>query len=117
MRLLLLEDDAMVADAVLSTVASFGYEGVHANTFDEAVAAFQMYRSFDVALVDFGLSQGKSGVQFLRWIQEHHPTTRRVLTSGHTLPEELTIRGPAQAFLRKPYSHKELEDALSPSGV
>lgn len=115
MKMLLLEDDEKVARAIARIVTLLGHELVHVSNVRDAREAMQ---SGDVSLVvaDLGLEAGESGLEFMSWVGEHHPTVRRVLTSGAAQPRGFVSVPPLQLFLTKPFGRKELTELLgSPS--
>lgn len=67
MRILLVEDDALVADAVLRGLAQSGFAVDHVDRAERAEAALQR-ETFDLLLVDLGLP-GMDGFEFVRRVR------------------------------------------------
>jgi CheY-like chemotaxis protein len=107
-RVLLAEDDALMAALLSETLEELGYEVCHvASTETDAVLSATRYKP-DLMLVDATLGTG-SGVaavnQILREIYIPH-----VFISGETLR---TSNFPhAAIFLQKPFRETELVDAI-----
>ncbi len=68
MRVLILEDDAVQGDALVSLLEQAGHEPVLFVRGDDAISALRA-RSFDLALLDWQ-APGASGREVLNWIRE-----------------------------------------------
>jgi DNA-binding NtrC family response regulator len=103
MKILLVEDDPHVAHALVQVLAHLGHEGVAVERIAEAVALFEASSDIEAAIVDIGLRDGEDGHDLLRWLAEHRPQVRRILTSGFGRPEGFVEDPPRQLFLGKPF--------------
>lgn len=58
---------------------------------------------------------GLSGGDTFRALKKINPNVRTIITSGHTLDDEIGVllQEGANFFLKKPYNLKNLSDALS----
>ncbi|MEO6065024.1 MAG: ATP-binding protein, partial [Lysobacterales bacterium] len=113
--LLLVEDDATFAEALIESLQNEGFEVRHAINGLAALALLDSAR-FDAALIDFDLP-GLSGLEL----------TRMLRTNGSTLPIiGISARADADAvtdataagmnlFLRKPFNASQLRVALAAS--
>jgi CheY-like chemotaxis protein len=109
---LVVEDDAMVAEITCRMVEASGYRTECAGTGRQAIALLQdgTVRP-DLVLLDVHLPDMK-GTQVARVVLERQPGTPIVFTSGYVnyqleLPD---LEG--SAFLAKPYDWQELEEVL-----
>lgn len=80
-RLLLVEDDPLQRRAVARALGRAGYDVVEATDLAEAVAAATT-GVFDVALLDFGLPDGHTGLDVLRALKARDGALECVLFTG-----------------------------------
>jgi DNA-binding response OmpR family regulator len=108
MRLLLVEDDALVADAIVRGLSLAGFTVDHAPSAELARAALDS-EHFDLAIVDIGLpaADGLTLVQALRGSGKSTPVL--VLTARYTLQDKIrAFDVGADDFLMKPFEQAEL---------
>jgi DNA-binding response OmpR family regulator len=108
MRLLLVEDDALVADAIIRGLSSAGFTIDHASSAELASAALST-EHFDLAIVDIGLpgADGLTLLQSLRGSGKGTPVL--VLTARYTLQDKIRAFDlGADDFLMKPFEQAEL---------
>lgn len=74
MRILIVEDEVIIAEDLADIVRSKGFAAECANTFDEAVLAIKKFEP-DVLFCDIDLSDGsgRDGIEFVKLIREEHP--------------------------------------------
>ncbi|HXU74074.1 MAG TPA: response regulator [Polyangia bacterium] len=111
MKVLILEDDELVAQGLVRCLGYLGHEGVHLRHVAQARARVQD-AAFDVALIDIGLDDGESGEEFMTWLGREQPSVSRVLISGLERPAGFVDEPPRQLFMRKPFGHAELAKLL-----
>jgi len=121
LRVLLVEDDATVADVIRGLLAAQGHYVTHATQGLAALAATAT-QAFDIALIDLDLP-GIDGLALARMLRRHEAQSgaaRRPLIgiSARSTGEEDAQCGDAgmDAFLRKPLSGKQLADAFARVG-
>jgi DNA-binding response OmpR family regulator len=107
MRLLVLEDDEVVARGVVRLAGVLGHRATCARNLDEAKSSF-LAQPFDLVLADFGLREGESGLDFLAWVKDAAPQVIRVLTSGAQTAIDANAQTLVQRFLPKPFGRAEL---------
>lgn len=111
--LLLVEDEAPVARALVRMLAATGLEVVHVATGDAAIEQLQT-RSFDVVLSDLCLP-GATGIEVLTAARAADPTLPLILMSGS--PTAASSRAAAAlgvvAYLAKPMDRAQLAYALA----
>jgi DNA-binding response OmpR family regulator len=108
MRILLVEDDALVADAVVRGLTLAGFTVDHAPSAERGQAALAV-EHFDLAVVDIGLpgADGLTLVSSLRTAGRAMPVL--VLTARDTLADKIRAFDlGADDFLMKPFEQAEL---------
>lgn len=111
-RLLLVEDDAGVADVALELLQSMGMEVSVAETAPQALDRLKT-ETFDVMLSDVVMPGGMTGIELARECARRWPDMRIVLTSGYAGEDvDEALSDAPWPFLRKPYSSEELARAL-----
>lgn len=106
MKVLLVEDDAAVAAAVVETLASAGMEVTHVTTGSEAVAAAG--NGVDVVLMDLGLPD-MDGLDATRIIRETSSVPVIIVSArGDELDRVLGLELGADDYVVKPFSQREL---------
>jgi DNA-binding NtrC family response regulator len=113
MNVLIVEDNALVADGLVRMLAHLGHRAERALGVEEATRLLAEHADIGVAIVDAGLKNGDDGVWFLEWLREHHPQIRRVLVSGLGRPQRFVERPPEQVFVKKPFGKAELQSVLA----
>jgi CheY-like chemotaxis protein len=104
-----------VRELTLQRVEGLGYVAMEAESGPAAVQILQSGARIDLVLSDIAMAGGMSGYDVARWIRQHAPGVKVVLTTGYAA-EEATYdsAGPATApILRKPYKRAELAIVLS----
>jgi DNA-binding response OmpR family regulator len=105
-KVLLVEDDAAVAAAVVETLASAGLEVAHVTTGSEAVAAAGT--GVDVVLMDLGLPD-MDGLDATRIIRETLSVPIIIVSArGDELDRVLGLELGADDYVVKPFSQREL---------
>jgi DNA-binding response OmpR family regulator len=108
MRILLVEDDALVADAIVRGLSLTGFAVDHAGSAESARTILGT-EHFDLAIVDIGLpgADGFSVVRRLRDAGKLMPVL--ILTARYTLQDKiLAFDLGADDFLMKPFEQAEL---------
>lgn len=123
-RILIVDDDPIVAESLAEHLTGEGYETATAMNVAEARALLDGASNFPtsggrapqpvhVVLSDVSMP-GESGVDLLRWTREHHPTTAVVMLTGYGTIESAVeaLRLGAADYLTKPVMDDELAVAL-----
>ncbi|HEV7632097.1 MAG TPA: response regulator transcription factor [Steroidobacteraceae bacterium] len=106
--LLMVEDDANVADTLAERLRSSGFVVTQAATVAAARAALGAAQ-FQIALLDVGLPDG-SGFDVARLLQASSPGTVMIFLTAHGMPED-RIHGlelGADDYVTKPFNFREL---------
>jgi DNA-binding response OmpR family regulator len=112
MKIVVLEDDPLVGNGLVRLLRQYGHRALHLRRAAEARALIASQDYVDLAIADFGLGDGESGVQFLDWLRQEHPTVRRVLISALDRPREFCDEPPTQVFVQKPFAAPALAAIL-----
>lgn len=108
MRILLVEDDDLVADAIVRGLALAGFAVDHAGSAEHARAALEV-EPFDLAVVDIGLP-GTDGLSLVRGLRaEGRAMPILILTARYALQDKIRAFDlGADDFLMKPFEQAEL---------
>jgi DNA-binding NtrC family response regulator len=113
MRMLLVEDDKMLGDALSVFFRIKGCDLLHVPDAEEALALLDR-ETFGVVISDHWLP-GADGLTLLKRVAEQQPEALRVLiTAGPTaeLATDAMVEG-VDGFILKPFTGEELETALA----
>jgi two-component system, OmpR family, response regulator len=108
MRLLLVEDDALVADAIVRGLSAAGFSVDHAGSAELARVALNT-EHFELAIVDIGLP-GADGLTLVHSLRSKGQSTPvLVLTARYALQDKIRAFDlGADDFLMKPFEQAEL---------
>lgn len=107
-RILLIEDDDRVRDAVAAALQSAGWECVGVGSGEEALAAFAR-GPFDLLVLDLGLP-GISGIEVLRQLRARSDVPVLVMTAAGGLDDRVAgFDFGADDYVVKPFEIAELE--------
>jgi PAS domain S-box-containing protein len=114
-RILLVEDDLSIQEAVAEVLGELGFKIETAGSATEALNKLKIINGeVEAAIIDVGLP-GKTGDVLATELRTIYPSLPIVIASGYgeqTLQSRLTITERV-AFLRKPYSTDQLQSALT----
>lgn len=112
-RILIVEDEAVLAQTAKSMLESLGYEiaGI-ALRYADALTMFDS-AEFDIALLDINLGEGGDGIQLAETLNEKYHKPFMFLTSyaDQATIERAKPTRPA-AYLMKPFNKKDLFSAI-----
>ncbi len=116
---LIVDDDAHVADSIKRAMNTAGYQGFTASTAEEGLVVLQQYRP-NVVVLDLCLP-GMSGDEFLTELQNRGSRARVLVLTGINNPARKValLRGGADDYMTKPFDIHELlarTDALLQRG-
>jgi two-component system, OmpR family, alkaline phosphatase synthesis response regulator PhoP len=106
--LLLVEDDANVADTLAARLREEGFAVTHAATARSARQALSENK-FQMAVLDVGLPDG-NGFEVAAFLREHSPATGMLFLTAYSTPED-RIKGlelGADDYVTKPFTFREL---------
>ena len=108
MKLLLAEDDAMLADALKTQLSIAGFEVEHAP--NGAVADYLLHKEhFDLAVLDIGLPM-MDGLAVLQHVRQSQPQLHVVLLTARDAIEDRVagLQAGADDYITKPFDFSEL---------
>jgi DNA-binding NtrC family response regulator len=110
---LIVDDDPQLLCLLAEHVRVCGYQVLEARNADEAVGLLTSGTApVDVVFTDVLMPGSMHGFGLARWLRQHHPSVRTLLTSGHTgWPADDGGLGHIP-MLPKPYHLDELEEHL-----
>ncbi|MEC9256216.1 MAG: sigma-54 dependent transcriptional regulator [Pseudomonadota bacterium] len=114
MRLLVVEDDPTLREAVVDTLIMKGYDVKEAPNGIEAVALLN-HHNFDVVLSDINMP-GMDGLELLNHVKQQHPWLPVLLMTayGDVSQAVQAMQKGADDYLMKPFELRELEALLKP---
>ncbi|PPC89852.1 MAG: DNA-binding response regulator [Methylobacter sp.] len=109
MRILLIEDDSVLADGLLNTLGNNGYAVELASTGAYAEQLL-LAQDFDLVVLDLGLPD-MDGLQFLRKLRQRKlPLPILILTARDAINDRIEgIEQGADDYMTKPFELRELE--------
>lgn len=112
MKILLVEDDATLADGLLSSLQTHGYQVTQAASLGYAEAALRAH-PYDLMILDLGLPDG-DGMDFLTQLRSRKMALPvLILTARDGLNDRITgLQLGADDYLIKPFELRELEARL-----
>jgi two-component system, cell cycle response regulator CpdR len=106
LRVLYIEDNALVREITCDLLAGERYEIVAVATGEEALIAFKTGR-FDIVVTDVSLP-AMSGLELVRHLKEIAPSLPIILASGYQLDQEYLRLGTKIRAIAKPFTAPEL---------
>jgi DNA-binding response OmpR family regulator len=108
MRLLFVEDDPDIADAVRRNLERSGFAVDLAMDLADATASVESQR-YDLVLLDLGLPDG-DGLELVRRLRRRRdPVPVLILTARDAVPDRVAgLEASADDYLVKPFAHEEL---------
>lgn len=113
-HILVVEDDTLVRDYVVSQLSDLGYQIISAADGKQAMEILQSEQIIDLLLTDVVLPEGLNGRQIAEQAIKLRPTLRVLYTSGYT-ENSIVHHGRLDAgvlLLSKPYSREELANKV-----
>jgi CheY-like chemotaxis protein len=101
-KVLVVDDEADLADLADALLSSRGLEVVVANSAMEALQILARDGGIDAVFSDV-MMPGMNGLQLADAVSEFYPRVKIVLTSGYTVPAMLEDRERRYLFTTKPY--------------
>ena len=110
-RILLVEDDAEVAEATEDLLRSMGFETQYAQDGNAALSLIEGGAPVDLVLSDVVMPGGLSGLDLARALRQRRPTMPVILATGYSqyAPQVISERF---TLIEKPYQRDRLASAL-----
>ena len=112
MKVLIVEDEAMVRLIGADAVADAGYEVLEASSADEALTILQGVEEVHILFSDIRMPGTMDGLQLARIVHDRWPSIRIVLTSGDTFLQDRDVPDNGR-FLAKPYKVDALQRTIT----
>ncbi|MBI3415848.1 MAG: PAS domain S-box protein [Verrucomicrobia bacterium] len=112
---LLVEDDLNLRQSTCLTLRQHGYRVLEAANAPEALNIWREHRdAIEVVMTDLVMPGGVTGREFAAQLRAARPKLQVILTSGYSadIVEGTLAIEPGECFLPKPYSLRELLEAL-----
>jgi CheY-like chemotaxis protein len=113
--ILVVEDEALIADVVVWQLEEAGFVVVTAASGDEALALIAGPKTFDVLFTDIRMPGRTDGWLLAEKAREHYPQLPVIYASGYSPHQAREVSG--SVFLPKPYRAGMLLDALTRVGI
>lgn len=108
-RVLLVDDDQLVRDALALQLSDAGFETIAANDAIHALEFVESGLEFDLLLTDMVMPRGMNGAELAAEVRKRVPHVRAILSTGYS-EHEVATEG--TLLLRKPYTTQQLFAAL-----
>lgn len=112
LRILVVEDNQAVLDAVSAYLQSLGYDILRANNATDALNVVADNDDIDLVFTDIVLPSGGSGQDLARTIANSRPHIKVLFTSGDAEDQAHGV-GMAKDILKKPYPLDELQRLIA----
>jgi two-component system NtrC family sensor kinase len=110
-RILLVEDNADVAEITKANLEELGYEVVHAPDVKRALALIETERRLDLVLSDIVMPGELNGLDFARLVRQRFPQQPVLLATGYSNVAQVAA-DEGFPILRKPYEVATLSEAV-----
>ena len=106
-RLLVVDDEPTVRDLVVSILSDTGYSVSEAESGERAIELFRA-EPYDIVVTDLKMP-GKSGIEVLKTVKQHTPSTEVIVITGHASLDTtlLALRNGAYDLITKPFEDIE----------
>ncbi|HEY0647726.1 hybrid sensor histidine kinase/response regulator [Phenylobacterium sp.] len=113
LKVLLVEDDAQVAELVDAMLGELGHEVIRGEHAEAALAILNAGEPVDLMLTDLIMPGDKSGVELAREAVRLRPRLPIILSSGYTGEVLTAAEHTPWPLLRKPYGPEQLASAIA----
>jgi two-component system NtrC family sensor kinase len=110
-RILLVEDNAEVAEITKANLEELGYEVVHATDARRAATVLETERRLDMILSDIVMPGELNGLDFARLVRQRFPQQPVLLATGYSNVAQVAA-DEGFPILRKPYDVAALSEAV-----
>ena len=110
---LVVDDQALLREALARWIKSLGYRSVAAESADDAIA--EITREVPFAIIVDMVMPGHDGLWLLEQIRDRWPSLWVIMASGANLDEQQVLKARrlgAQDFIAKPFGRETLYQAL-----
>lgn len=111
-KILVVDDDADIAEMVCEVLEEDGYELVCVTSADAAVNEIQGDDNFDAVVTDLDLGGAIDGFHLAHMARKHRPDAAIIYTSGAAAGRVRDERVDGATFIAKPFSPFEVRRVL-----
>lgn len=112
LRILIVEDDALLGPLISSALAEIGHEVVLATDGPAALEILQGDLPLDMVFSDVSMPSGMSGIELIEHVRRLRPQAKCILASGYARAQ-LPPLPDGIHFLAKPYRLPQLTAAFA----
>ena len=105
--ILVVEDEEAIRLLLTEYLRDCGYRVVEAGNVVEARAVLNAGTAVDLVFSDVNMPGAENGFALAKWLHQHHPDTKVLLTSGGLHPLE-KIRDLREPLMTKPYTYSSV---------
>ncbi len=108
MYILLVEDDEVIADAIITFLSSEGMSVEHVSSITDAKNIIKI-SNFDLCILDLNLPDG-NGITWISWLRnKQYAFPVLILTASNSIDDKVTgLKNGADDYLVKPFDLREL---------
>ena len=113
-KILYVEDDDFIREAVSQMIEDWGYDVLAASDVGEALAVLESSQNIDALITDIALKTAThGGYELSRRATEKRPSLRVLYTSGTARNQNHAYRAVrGSQFIQKPYREESLRNAV-----
>ena len=109
---LVVEDDPLIRMSALDLVKTAGFEGVAAESADEAISILEARADIRLAFTDVDMPGTIDGVKLARYIRDRWPPIHLIVASGKSILEESELPAGSR-FFSKPYDENTIVEEMT----
>ncbi|MGO4407996.1 response regulator [Bosea sp. RAF48] len=109
---LVVEDEPILMIQAVTVIEDAGFEVLEARNADEAISILQRRDDIRVVVTDVQMPGSMDGLKLARAVRDRWPPVLIIVVSGQVKPKKGDLPDDI-AFLSKPYSDKQMHDALA----
>jgi len=105
---LVVDDEELVREMAATFLSMTGYHVIEASSADEAVDVLDRTTAVDVVFTDLRMPGRLDGIGLARWVRDHRPQTRVLITSGYTSRAQQVVEVSNSPLIPKPYRPEDV---------
>jgi DNA-binding NtrC family response regulator len=111
-KVIVLDDEAIVCERLKPALEKAGFQ-VETYTQSQQMIDRLASENFDVVVTDLKMRK-PDGLDVMRFIQQHHPSTKVIIITGFATVDTATkaLKSGAVDFIAKPFKISELRDLV-----
>jgi CheY-like chemotaxis protein len=110
-KILVVEDHPIIRMAALDIVAAAGFEGLEAESADQAILILETRSGIRLVFTDVRMPGSMDGIKLAHYIRRRWPPVKLIVASGDATVDEKHLPVGAMFFL-KPYLESALVQAM-----